>query len=192
MPTQSTRKKRPAEDRFFAKVDKNGPIPEHCPELGPCWIWTGALSHNGYGFFKVHPKMLKAHRWSYEYHVGPIPDGLLVCHECDNPQCVNPAHLYTGTQKNNLADMTERGRAPDHAVNAHFLDKGRAVLAEHPERRARGEGHGKAKLIADDVREIRALAKARTLTRAQIAARFSVSEICVYMILNGRTWRHVE
>lgn len=104
--------------RFWAKVDKNGPI---VPGMTtPCWLWTGARA-GGYGKVYVGGRsggMVGAHRVAWEVLVGPIPDGLRVLHRCDNPPCVradpDPAlsHLFIGTQSDNLRDMAAKGRNP--------------------------------------------------------------------------------
>lgn len=82
-----------------------------------CWLWTAApYGHNRYGAFAIGrnaqgcAKVAAAHRWSYQHHVGPIPDGLYVLHSCDTPLCVNPEHLSLGTQADNIADMLAKGR----------------------------------------------------------------------------------
>jgi hypothetical protein len=87
--------------RFFAKVQ----ITDHC------WLWTGACHQiGGYGFFSAGDKQVLAHRFSYEHHRGPIPDGLHVCHSCDVPPCVNPQHLWLGTRSDNMQDAAQKGR----------------------------------------------------------------------------------
>ena len=83
-----------------------------------CWKWHGAYLSNGYGQLHFRGRCVKAHRVSYELHVGPIPTGLGVRHTCDNPFCVNPAHLLLGTQKQNTADMYDRGRAWQQQVKS--------------------------------------------------------------------------
>jgi len=79
-------------------------------EQTQCWEWQGKLFVNGYGRFYLGDKELRAHRYSYERHVGPIPEGLMILHSCDNRKCVNPSHLRPGTAKENMADAISRGR----------------------------------------------------------------------------------
>ncbi|HYE58590.1 MAG TPA: HNH endonuclease signature motif containing protein [Rhodothermales bacterium] len=108
--------------RFFAKVDKSGPVPEHRPELGPCWLWTASKNGTGYGAFCVYIDLNKmgramAHRWSYEHHKGPIPAGKEIHHICGTPACVNPDHLEPVTRQENLAHGTSF--AARHARQTH-------------------------------------------------------------------------
>lgn len=93
-------------DRFWAKVDKGA-------ELAPggCWLWIGSTERHGYGQISVGAKHLaRAHRISYELNIGAIPSGMVVCHRCDLPVCVNPAHLFIGTLSDNSRDMISKGR----------------------------------------------------------------------------------
>lgn len=104
-------------DRLWSKVDRNGPVPEHRPDLGPCWVWTGAKTNAGYGQLgrRMGGKQfsMMAHRLAYEAVVGPIPDGLQIDHLCRVPSCVRPDHLEPVTLKENLM----RGVGPS-AINA--------------------------------------------------------------------------
>lgn len=95
-------KPRPLKDRFWPKVEKAGP--------GDCWLWTAGVDGHGYGKVKIEGRCLKASRVSWELHNGAIPEGLDVCHSCDTPLCVNPSHLWLGTQLDNMRDMAAKGR----------------------------------------------------------------------------------
>lgn len=87
--------------RFWSKVDKRE----------SCWIWTGEKSaHFGYGRLHVKKTRVRAHRYSWQLHKGPVPRGMFVLHSCDNPLCVNPGHLRLGTQPENIQDQIDRGR----------------------------------------------------------------------------------
>ncbi len=78
--------------------------------IGPCWIWTSGVFQNGYGHYTLKRKDYRSHIVSYEINFGKIPEGFLVCHKCDNPLCVNPEHLFLGSQKENTLDMISKGR----------------------------------------------------------------------------------
>lgn len=170
--TPTTRRRKPLADRFWAKVLQDGPIPEHCPELGPCWTWLGYINPNGYGMIGSggHGRPFLAHRVSYEENIGPIPPGMNACHYCDNPGCPNPAHLFLGTQADNMRDMGAKGRA-----------KG-AVL--------RGDGHARSKLTEAIVLLIRARYAAGESIRA-LAIEYGVGESGVYYAATRRTWQHI-
>lgn len=94
---------KPLVERFLSKVEKTD----------TCWLWKANLTKDGYGRLNVggvHGRMCLAHRVSYELFIGPIPDGLNVLHDCDTPGCVNPEHLFAGTQADNMKDMLAKGR----------------------------------------------------------------------------------
>jgi len=91
-------------ERFLNKISIE-------PNSG-CWLWTAAVDPNGYGNFhvNVHEGLKKAHRVSWDLFRGSIPEDTCVCHHCDNPPCVNPEHLFLGTTKDNMGDMSRKGR----------------------------------------------------------------------------------
>jgi hypothetical protein len=94
--------------RFTSKIDRRGPIPETRPDLGPCWVWLGAPSTSGYGYFWFDRKKRLAHRFSYELFVGPIPESLVIDHLCRNRMCLRPTHLEPVSDRVNIL----RGEAP--------------------------------------------------------------------------------
>jgi hypothetical protein len=152
--------------RFWARVQK--------ADGEACWLWRGVLDEKRYGRLCVAGKMPRAHRLSYELNVGPIPDGLFVCHHCDNPSCVRPDHLFVGTVTDNNRDM---GR------------KGRAKWTRHPEL-TRGEQNPHAKLTNAQVLAIRELVAAGR-NQKLVAAEFGVSPMTVSHIHNRRRWSHL-
>ena len=145
---------------FWSRVEKDGPVPAHRPDLGPCWMWTGgSMTNSGDGRVMHNGKRDGAHRVSWELAHGPIPPGMWVLHHCDVPGCVNPAHHFLGTQTENMADASKKGRLasgdrngarkyPERRVSGPaWADYLRARLPRgdqhwvrrHPERMARGE-----------------------------------------------------
>lgn len=161
----------PVADRFWSKVDRT-----HGPDS--CWEWTAARVQ-GYGQFCVRDhKPTRAHRVAWLLVNGEIPSGLFVCHRCDNPPCVNPAHLFLGTPQDNMADMLAKGRK---ATGWHLL---------HPERIPRGEANHYAKLTTANVIEIRGVAS-NTERDLRFAERFNVSLHTIRSVRARKTWRHV-
>lgn len=141
-----------------------------------CWIWSGSTHSNGYGKLWVGPrssrKIFSAHRLSWLICNGAIPRGSVVCHSCDNRLCVNPGHLWLGTQSDNIKDMHSKGRANEA-------------------RRARGSRQGSAKLAEQDIPEIRkAISDGESL--ASIGRRYGVRGENISHIKHGRTWIHIK
>lgn len=116
------------EERLWAKVDKEGPVPEHCPDLGPCWLWTG-YKGRGYGGIRIRGKDVRTHRFAYELLVGPIPDGLELDHLCRVRHCMNPDHLepVTTRSENILRGYRARG-LKNHCVHGHEYTEASTVM----------------------------------------------------------------
>lgn len=120
----------PPKERFESKVDKNGPVPQHRPDLGPCWLWTAALTGGGYGYMRVGSMVdgtrghARASRVAYEMFRGPIPEGLQLDHLCRVRACVNPDHLEAVTQRVNLLrgeTLVAANAKKTHCPNGHPL-----------------------------------------------------------------------
>ena len=163
--------------RFWSKVSKDGPVPLHRPELGPCWLWVARCLPSGYGSFWVGTATGKttAQRFSYEFSYGTNPGNLDVCHHCDNPSCVRPDHLFLGTASENALDMVAKGR---HSA------------AVHPESIPRGERTRHARLTAIQVLEIRSRHAAGESVK-QIATDYPVKDAAISHIVTRRNWRHI-
>lgn len=148
-------------ERFWAKVDKRGP--------DDCWNWTASLFGGGYGQF-VTPVTRYAHIASWHLSHGSTR-GLCVLHRCDNPRCVNPAHLFLGTLKDNTQDMLRKGR--------------------HRPASMRGEMNRRSKLTVAKVRSIRAAYHGGWANGVELARAYGVSSTVIYGIVKGESWKHV-
>lgn len=152
------------DERFWAKVDKNGPIPERCPELGPCWLWTAA-TNKGYGVYNLPCRPTqRAYRVTYEFAVGAIPDDLELDHLCRVRACVNPRHLEPVTHKVN----TLRGESPFalHAAQTYCVN-GHEFTPENTYWRKRAEGGRTCRTCARD--QQRSRQRARRLAKQAAA-----------------------
>lgn len=154
--------------RFLRYVDKNGPIMPHMDS--PCWIWIGGrhpLPQN-YGIFQSYDRSKRAHRVSWELASDKlIPKGAFVCHRCDNPPCVNPDHLFLGTNADNSRDRAIKGR----------------TIAP------RGEDSPLAKLTWDKVDEIRHRYTTTKISQYKLADEYGVHQAVINAILQEKTWK---
>lgn len=157
--------------RFWKYVDKSG---THGSWNGtPCWIWTGGKYKTGYGKWNVQYKVVLAHRIAYQIAYGPIPPGLNALHHCDNPSCVNHAHLFVGTQADNMQDRSA---------------KGRNYLQQHPEA-TMGERHPMHKLTESQVKAIRLT---KGISQSNLAHLYGVCQQTIQHIMSRKSWRHIQ
>lgn len=153
-----------ARRRFWSRVDKSG--------TNGCWLWLGCTcgSTSIYGTHGYQGKTYKAHRLAYELTHGPIPNGMLACHRCDNKLCVNPDHIFLGTQKDNISDMYRKGRNRNVSL--------------------RGEENHRSKYTTNQAVDVKTL-RLNGTSMKQISELTGVSEPAVNSICQGRVWRHV-
>jgi len=144
------------ERRYWSKVDRSG----------ECWEWLASKNHKGYGQFHINRHPYRAHRIAIFVDGSDIPSGMMVCHSCDNPGCVNPDHLFLGVDLDNVRDMHEKGRA----------------------RVAFGESHCRAKITENDVRFIRSSG----LSNKDLSNMFGVTTQAIGKIKHRKRWKHVK
>ena len=137
-------------------------------KIGECWIWNDKLLSTDYGVFYISGTSYLAHRMSYALFIDAIPKELFVCHKCDNPSCVNPDHLWLGTQADNMADAAKKGRMP------------------------RGEKSTNSKLTEKQITELLNLYATGNYSQEQIAKMFSISRTVVSNLLHNKTWKHLD
>ena len=142
--------------RFFSRVD--------VAKQNECWFFTGTADASGYGVFTHNKRKHGAHRFSYILFHGNIPKDMLIRHRCDNPACVNPHHLETGTTLDNIMDRVLRNRS------------------------AKGTGNGRSKLKESDIKKI--LSDPRS--SLQVAPDYGVSSSVILNVRNGKSWGHVS
>ena len=156
------RKQRELKERFWEKVDRRG--------KDECWEWTGAKNQKGDGMIRCgQRKLIKAHRLSWELCVKKIPFGFQVLHHCDNPSCMNPKHLFLGTNQDNVNDKMKKGRFPNFV----------------------GENNPCSKLTEYDVILIRRLYEPRKYSQYRLAREFGVTRGTISKALSKATWGHI-
>ncbi len=160
-----------------------------------CFLWHAAAHPRGYGVFAITRKnLVAAHRYAFQRKNGGIPVGMVICHKCDTPACVNPDHLFIGTQADNLRDASNKNRlrtgdnSPSRMRPDLISDGVRKWAKEHPERLARGER--RSKLSTEDVLTIRKLCK-EGIAQSKIALMFSIHQVSVSMINLRKRWGHI-
>ncbi len=146
------------EERFWSRVNRTA-------DTSLCWTWTGTTNSSGYGLVRVNGPQILAHRASWFYTYGVMPT-MFILHSCDNPVCVNPAHLREGTQQDNMNDRSIRNRTA----------------------RMKGEKHPHAKLTMSQVVKIRALYASGGISHETLGAMFSVSRTNIGQIVRGTAW----
>lgn len=151
-------------DRFWEKVSVNG-------ETG-CWDWIAFKDKRGYGRLSAGSESRLAHRISYQLHRGSIPDKLFVCHHCDTPGCVNPDHLFLGTDADNVADMISKGRQASKDQTTH-----------------RGIDHGGSKLTELEIIAIRTSIGS---SQRSLAKQYGVGQSQIQRIKAGASWSHID
>lgn len=172
---------RTLEERFWEKVNKNGPIPAHAPELGPCWLWTGQLSSAGRPVMRRNTggnnNKVSATRIALEIRDGAsLPLDLFALHKCDNGICVRFDHLYAGTKKDNGRDMVNRGRNKWSP----------AVIG------VRGEANWCSRFKNEQIIQMRQLHWEDGVSYAELGRMFKLNSGRVHDICNGRRWGHIK
>jgi hypothetical protein len=152
-------------ERFWSKVDKTG----------DCWIWKGTKTRAGYGVKIINHKAYYVHRLMWGSLNGEIPNGMEICHRCDNPPCIRPEHLFLGSQADNTRDAIKKGRLDNY-----------------------GEKNGMAKLTSAQVREIKRVyvhsprgqtSHGKKNSQAYLASLYDVTRYAIRAIVNGKTWK---
>lgn len=163
--------------RFWSKVQKGS--------ANECWPWMGYRNAAGYGRVGINGEIWQAQRTAYPLAHGRFPPELCVLHTCDNPSCVNPCHLRLGTHGDNARDRQhkDRGNQPTGDKNGSRT---------HPQCVPRGETHWKAKLTAEDVRQIRRRHAAGGITLRALGVKYNVRETSILRIVTRESWKHIE
>jgi hypothetical protein len=134
-----------------------------------CWEWLGTLDGSGYGQFSFNGKMQRSHRVAWMYPNYVIPDGMVICHSCDNPACCNPKHLWLGTNQENMDDMVAKNRSPN----------------------SRGERNPNVKLTSEMVAEIRNRFATEKIRKINLAREYGIGNSQIHRILSNEHWKEI-
>lgn len=154
-------------------------------ESNGCIEWTKGVNRHGYGRIRVGSKIHLAHRVSYTLHVGPIPEGLLVLHHCDNPKCINPKHLFIGTDQDNSDDKVRKNRHPHGESHGMFGKRGLLSPAY-----GKSRGRSKNAVFSDaEVIEIRRLYASGESNQKALAIKYGVLKNCISQIITRKSYK---
>lgn len=161
-----------------------------------CWVWTGCRNHRGYGQFYFRGRARVSHRVAWILNFGEIPEGMSICHHCDNPPCVNPDHLFLGTMADNMSDKMTKGRlakGPTSGAHTHpdRVSRGTKHSSVMKVAAARGEKQHMAKLTSELVLEIRKLLETSGLSQREIAEQYDVTKGTISAIHVRKNWKHI-
>lgn len=160
--------------RFWSKVDIKGE--------NECWLWIAARFKEGYGAFKLNGQNKKASRVAFVISNGSIPNGMLVCHSCNNPPCCNPKHLFAGSYDDNMKHMIACGRSLAGDLNPMRIG-GDFVI--------RGEKHPSSKMTQEKVLDIRKRHADKTASLGFLAREYGVTKQSIYAIVHRKSWTHI-
>ncbi len=159
----------PISTRLWVKVDR-------CHSLIRCWRWRGSRNSDGYGHIRIEGRTIGVHRIAWTLTHGPIAEGMQVLHKCDNPSCVRPSHLFLGTVKQNIQDMSAKGRHIWGSMQKPML----------------GERNVNAKLTAIQIEEIRGLYDPHIGNGVLLGCAYGVDSATIYRVVHRSTWKHVQ
>ena len=174
---------------FWRRVDKNGPLPDqsipHYRGLSQCWTWLGSLHpQKGYGQLGWNGRLIYVHRFSWILANGAIPDGMRILHRCDIRSCVNPDHLFVGTDEDNARDRESksRGKQPCGDMNGK---------RRHPDKCARGERNGNAILTLEQIVQMRFRYRLGGISHQALADEYGIDKSQAGRIIRRQFWKHV-
>jgi hypothetical protein len=173
--------------KFWAQVDQSG-------GEDSCWKWTrycGNATNKGYGQYHFRDKKVYTHIFAYKLACGDVPQGLEVCHTCDNPSCCNPKHLFLASHQENMQDRSRKGRGGGARGRKPGLRKSYDDVPLREPNNKSGERNAKAKLTDDQVRRIRSRYAEGDISQRKLAAEYGVHASLIGFIVRRAAWQHV-